>query len=151
MKTFGVCLGLLLLAAAPTLAQSRTVTFSNQSSGSVREIHIDAAEARASAGNRLRNSLPPNARASITYSQGCRANVRIVLDAGAAQEHRDTDVCVQPNFVVTGRGAASAAPRQEPGAVKAGTSHGQGAAAPPEAVPWTGRSITKKLTLDGYR
>lgn len=163
----------LCATASPATAQTRTVTVTNQSSATVREIHIDDAEGKAPGGNRLRSRLPPNTRASITYSQGCRADVRIVLDDRTTQEHRGADVCARSAFAVTG-GAASAAPpvgRQgsdtaagasrgtsrsvsssaSSGPPGAATTRGHGAAPPPEPVPWTGRSITKRLTLDGYR
>lgn len=158
----GVLAGVLLweslfcLAGSTASAQSRTVTFVNQSSGTVREIYIDDAAGKAAGGNRLRSTLPPNARAAITYSQGCRANVRVVLDDRTVREYRDTDVCTQAYFVVTGTGGTFVA-RPSGGR---GTSAGPGATAapgttgvepPPELGPWTGRSITKKLTLDGYR
>ena len=150
-------------ATSAASAQTRTVMVTNQSSATVREIYIDDAEGKAPGGNRLRNTLPPNARASITYSQGCRANVRIVLDDRTVQEHRGADVCAQSAFAVTGgqaarppgqrgSGAAASASRvAPPGASGAGAARGGSAAPPPEPVPWTGRSITKKLTLDGYR
>lgn len=145
---------LLCLVASAASAESRSVTFVNQSSGTVREIYIDDAAGKAAGGNRLRSTVPPNARASITYSQGCRANVRVVLDDRTVREYRDTDVCSQAYFVVTGTGgtfvARPASNRGTPAAAGA-TPGTTGTAPPPEPVPWTGRSITKKLTLDGYR
>lgn len=156
----GVLAGVLLwgalfcLAAPGASAQSRTVTFVNQSSGTVREIYIDDATGKVVGGNRLRSTLPPNARAAITYSQGCRANVRVVLDDRTVREYRDTDVCTQAYFVVTGTGgtfvARTSGGRGTPAA--AGAAPGTtGVEPPPELGPWTGRSITKRLTLDGYK
>lgn len=156
----GALLGVLLwgalvcLAAPAASAESRTVTFVNQSSGTVREIYVDDAAGKAAGGNRLRSTLPPNARAAITYSQGCRANVRVVLDDRTAREYRDTDVCTQAYFVVTGTGGTFVA-RTSGGrgtAAAAGMTPGTtGVEPPPELGPWTGRSITKRLTLDGYK
>lgn len=161
-----LCAAVLCATASRASAQTRTVTVTNESSATVREIYIDDAEGKAPGGNRLRGRLPPNTRASITYSQGCRANVRIVLDDRTTQEHRGADVCARSAFAVTGGGAVSTAPpagRQRSaspagvsrsaasGSPGARATRGDGAASPPEPVPWTGRSITKKLTLDGYK
>lgn len=167
-----------LLASVPALArETHVVVVRNHSDAAVVRLQVDDVT-RPSGGNRLRGRVPPGAQASITYSQGCAAEVRIGFDNGR-EETRRVDACRGPVVDLDGhqgsghqrqatpeRPVRSEATRRVPTrsatvreasdrSLPAPAGNSRAAAPPavaprPEPEPWHGRSITKKLGLGGY-
>ncbi len=170
--------GLLVLlpgVAVPglALAEGHAVTVVNRTGETIRQIHISPAGASSAGENRLRSQLPPNAEARITYSTGCKVDVRIGYESGRTEAFTDQDACAELR-VAAGQGTSTGAGTGTGTSTGAGTSTGTSTgavaavaggaapgrtrdvrtvggkpAAPPMAPvvvpPWTGRSITKRF------
>ena len=142
----------LLLASGAALAEGHGVTVVNHSSEAIRRIQIAPAGATSPGENRLRSQLPPNAEARITYSTGCRADVRVGFEGGRTEDFPGIDACTDPRLT-TGGGVQSSATigPERPAPTRSASGHGTPAKAmapviaPVVVPPWTGRSITKRF------
>lgn len=161
MRVSTAAIVLLGTLAGPVLAgqawaDTHTLTVVNSGIDTIRR--IDMSVPGGAGDNRLRSQLPPGATARITYSTGCRADVRLGYDGGRTEAFPDVDVCSDPR-IVTGAGVLGGAgagatpttdgsnPKPRPAATKHATpvANATPLAPPPVVPPWTGKSITKRF------
>ncbi len=148
MRPSAIFLGAALLAACPrpVWADTHGVTVVNSGTETIRRIEIGSGD------NRLRSQVPPGAQARITYSTGCKADIRIGYDGGRTEAFAGVDICADPR-IVTGQGVVSvdtSSHATSPGSGKVAATKaaalGTPVKAPPPIVPpWTGKSITKRF------
>lgn len=145
-----VRIAILALLLAPGAAAAGSVTVRNGGAETVSGIHMSAAGSGSVGENRMRSQLPPGAEARITYSTGCRADVRIAFSSGRTEDHAGLDVCTDPRITTGQNGVAGPAMTATP--VLAGSppkATSQPAPIPAKAAavvpPWTGKSITKRF------
>ena len=144
-----------LLLILPGLANAGSVTVRNGTSETIRGIHMAPAGSGSVGDNRMRSQLPPGAEARITYSTGCRADVRLAFASGRTEDHPGVDVCADSRITAGQEGTAGpamaaaspAAPstRATPASATTPISASLRRAPPPVVPPWTGRSITRRF------
>ncbi len=147
MRAIAILLG--LCAAGPAWAETHYITVVNGGTETIRRVQIAPAGTDGGGSNRLQSQLPPAATARISYSTGCAVDVQVFFDSGSTQTQKNVDACADPTLSFTMAGAAtdSTDPAQAPSA----DSPAQAGPAPPPALePWRGRSILKKLGIDGW-
>ena len=147
---------LAVLLVLPGVAMAGSVTVRNGAGEAVAGIHMAPAGSGSVGENRMRSTLPPGAEARITYSTGCRADVRIAYASGRTEDHPGVDTCGDQRITAGTDGVAG--PVGTPVARSAGLTQpassgrpgpggpakiGPVKAPPPEVPPWTGRSITR--------
>lgn len=97
---------------------SRSVTFVNGHGATIQQIFLSPAEEGDWGDDALgADVLPRGSRQTVTAETGCRADVRIVFENGAAEERRDIDVCAldtiafRPGWTVEERLGTPTGPR----------------------------------------
>ncbi len=147
-------LALLLLLPLSARAETHAVTIRNGADETIRSVGMAPAGQGKVGPNRMQSQLPPGAAARITYSTGCRADIRLGYASGRTEDHLDVDVCSEPRITAGQDGVAGL--DSPPSATRASISTAPVSAsrrsAPaiakpslPAVPPWTGKSITKRF------
>lgn len=132
--------GVVLGERATADAQPRKVTLLNRHARTIQQAYLSPTESRDWGDDVLGNGvLAPGGTVEAQAISGCRADLRIVFDSGAAEERREVDICAQPvvtlrpGWTVGDLGAPEAA--TPPPAVTPAPPATLRAAAPPTAPP----------------
>lgn len=148
---------LAMAVSSPAWAESHAIAIRNGASEMITGIHMAPPGSGKPGDNRLRSQLPNGAEARISYSTGCRADIRIDYASGRTEDHPDVDLCGEGKLTAGSGGVAgpTGAPSPPSGRTGTGTVHTAAAkpgatptlaqAPPPVVPPWTGRSITKRF------